>query len=183
MSYLVDANVLSEATRHQPDAKVLSWLERHDAELHVSTLTLAEIVKGIHLLAHGKKRRHLEAWFEELVASFAGRVLPVDESVARAWGAFDSLHMRLLLSGSGSVVAKRMRGLGSADSAQRSGIGPGARETYGASRDKSSKRSSISKSILTSQKARSIFTCYSSSIWWKQYIIHSHPLLSLTQAV
>jgi predicted nucleic acid-binding protein len=94
MSYLVDANVLSEATRRQPDANVLAWLERHDAELHVSTLTLAEIVKGIHLLAQGKKRRDLEAWFEELVASFAGRVLPVDESVARAWGAFYAKHQR-----------------------------------------------------------------------------------------
>jgi predicted nucleic acid-binding protein len=107
MSYLVDANVLSEATRRQPDAKVLSWLERYDAELHVSTLTLAEIVKGIHLLAHGKKRRDLEAWFEELVASFADRILPVDESVARAWGAFYAKHQRRgrLLSSFDSLLA------------------------------------------------------------------------------
>ena len=107
MSYLVDANVLSEATRRQPDANVLAWLERHDAELHVSTLTLAEIVKGIHLLAQGKKRRDLEAWFEELVASFAGRVLPVDESVARAWGAFYAKHQRQgrLLSSFDSLLA------------------------------------------------------------------------------
>ena len=107
MSYLVDANVLSEATRRQPDANVLAWLERHDAELHVSTLTLAEIVKGIHLLAQGKKRRDLEAWFEELVASLAGRVLPVDESVARAWGAFYAKHQRQgrLLSSFDSLLA------------------------------------------------------------------------------
>ncbi len=31
MSYLVDANVLCEATRLHPEAKVLAWLERHDA--------------------------------------------------------------------------------------------------------------------------------------------------------
>jgi predicted nucleic acid-binding protein len=107
MSYLVDANVLSEATRRQPDAKVLTWLERHDAELHISTLTLAEIVKGIHLLANGKKRRELEAWFEELVASFAGRVLPVDEAVARAWGAFYAKYQRRgrLLSSFDSLLA------------------------------------------------------------------------------
>ena len=107
MSYLVDANVLSEATRRQPDAKVLTWLERYDTELHVSTLTLAEIVKGIHLLANGKKRRELEAWFEELVASFAGRVLPVDEAVARVWGAFYAKHQRQgrLLSSFDSLLA------------------------------------------------------------------------------
>jgi predicted nucleic acid-binding protein len=107
MSYLVDANVLCEATRRQPDVKVLAWLERHDAELHVSTLTLAEIVKGIHLLAQGKKRGQLEAWFEELVASFAGRVLPVDEAVARTWGAFYAKQQRQgrLLSSFDSLLA------------------------------------------------------------------------------
>lgn len=107
MSYLVDANVLCEATRPQPDARVLAWLERHDAELHISTLTLAEIVKGIHLLSHSKKRRHLEEWFEELVASFAGRVLTVDEPVARTWGAFYAKQQRQgqLLSSFDSLLA------------------------------------------------------------------------------
>ena len=32
-----------------PDGRVLAWLDRHDTALHVSTLTLAEILKGIHL--------------------------------------------------------------------------------------------------------------------------------------
>src|SRR5437870_3749453 len=94
MSYLVDANVLCEATRSEPNAKVLAWLVRHDTELHVSTLTLAEIVKGIHLLVQGKKRRKLETWFEELVRSFDDRVLTVDEAVARTWGAFYAKHQR-----------------------------------------------------------------------------------------
>ena len=107
MSYLVDVNVLCEATRPQPDTKVLAWLDRHDVELHVSTLTLAEIVKGIHLLAQGAKRRKLEAWFEELATSFAGRVLPVDEAVARTWGAFYAKHQRQgrLLSSFDSLLA------------------------------------------------------------------------------
>ena len=107
MSYLVDANVLCEATRPQPAARALAWLTEHDAELHVSTLTLAEIVKGIHLLAQGKKRRELETWLEELLVSFAGRVLPVDESVARTWGAFYAKHQRAgrLLSSFDSLLA------------------------------------------------------------------------------
>jgi len=84
-----------------PEIRRRAWLERHDAELHISTHTLAEIVKGIHLLPPGKKRRQLEAWLEELVASFAGRVLSVDEIVARTWGAFyanQQLRGRLLSS-------------------------------------------------------------------------------------
>jgi predicted nucleic acid-binding protein len=107
MGYLVDANVLCEATRLQPASNVVTWLERHDDELHISTLTLAEILKGIHLLAPGKKRRQLELWFEELVASFAGRVLPVDEAVARVWAEFYARQQQQgrLLSSFDSLLA------------------------------------------------------------------------------
>ena len=94
MGFLVDANVLCEATRPRPEARVLAWLDRHDTALHVSTLTLAEILKGIHLLATGRKRRVLENWFEELVASFAGRIVPFDEDACRTLGAFYAKHER-----------------------------------------------------------------------------------------
>ena len=94
MSFLVDANVLCEATRPQPEARVLAWLERHDATLHISTLTLAEILRGIHLLPAGRKRRALESWFDELLASFAGRIVPFDEDAARTWAAFHARQER-----------------------------------------------------------------------------------------
>lgn len=94
MSYLVDANVLCEAIRPRPNARVLAWLERHDASLFVSTLTLGEIVKGIHLLERGRKRKKLEAWFEELIESFAGRIVPFDEDACRRWGAFYAKYQR-----------------------------------------------------------------------------------------
>jgi len=95
VSYLVDANVLCEATRVRPAARVISWLDRHDASLHVSTLTLAEILKGIHLLAPGRKRRKLDEWVELLIASFAGRIVPFDEDASRTWAAFHAKHQRL----------------------------------------------------------------------------------------
>lgn len=94
MNFLVDANVLCEATHPRPAAKVIAWLDRHDATLHVSTLTLAEISKGIHLLAPGRKRGRLETWFEDLITSFAGRVLPFDEEACRIWGAFHAKHQQ-----------------------------------------------------------------------------------------
>jgi predicted nucleic acid-binding protein len=107
MSYLVDANVLCEATRRQPDPHVLAWLERHDAELHISVLTLAEILKGVRLLVPGKKRQQLERWFEELTACFEGRILPVDEAVARTWAEFYARQQQQgrLLSSFDSLLA------------------------------------------------------------------------------
>jgi predicted nucleic acid-binding protein len=79
--FLIDTNVLSEDNRPGgPDAGVKHWLETTDRQSqHVSIITLAEIQKGIELLAEGKRRTQLEQWLaQDLEAWFSGRVLPVD---------------------------------------------------------------------------------------------------------
>jgi toxin FitB len=63
--FLVDANVLSEATRPDPDPKVLDWLARHEREIAVDPIILGEIRFGIFLLPAGKRRERLERWFQE----------------------------------------------------------------------------------------------------------------------
>lgn len=85
MSYLVDANVLSEATRHNADAEVVSWLGQHDTELYVSVITLGEIDKGIQLLPRSKRRNALQKWFKELEYSFDNRILPLDRDTMSQW--------------------------------------------------------------------------------------------------
>ena len=65
MRYLVDANVLSEPTRPEPDPAVISWLRRHEAAIAVDPVILGEIRFGILLLPRGKRRRRLESWFDE----------------------------------------------------------------------------------------------------------------------
>ena len=86
--FLIDTNVLSEYNRPgSPDAGVRRWLETMDRQSqHVSIITLAEIQKGIELLAEGKRRAQLEQWLtQDLEAWFSGRVLPVDRQVAMRW--------------------------------------------------------------------------------------------------
>jgi predicted nucleic acid-binding protein len=63
--YLVDANVLSEATKPVPDQRVIDWLRRHEPELAVDPVILGEIRFGILLLARGRRRSRLERWFQE----------------------------------------------------------------------------------------------------------------------
>jgi hypothetical protein len=107
VSYLVDANVLCEATLPRAEARVLDWLDRHDVELHVSVITLGEILKGIRLLSEGRKQRRLLTWFAELEASFDGRVLLLDQPVMREWAALYARHQRAgrLLSSFDSLLA------------------------------------------------------------------------------
>src|SRR6266704_4642804 len=86
--FLIDTNVLSEYNRPGgPDAGVKRWLEITDRQSqHVSVITLAEIEKGIELLAEGKRRSQLEQWLkQDLEAWFSGRVLSVDRQVAGRW--------------------------------------------------------------------------------------------------
>jgi predicted nucleic acid-binding protein len=65
VNYLVDANVLSEATRPAPDAAVVEWLRRNERELAIDPIILGQIRFGIHLLPAGRRRRRLERWFDE----------------------------------------------------------------------------------------------------------------------
>ena len=59
-----------------------------DENLFISSLTVAEIRRGILELPAGKKRRRLEDWFSSPDGPqtlFAGRVLPFDENAALVW--------------------------------------------------------------------------------------------------
>ena len=66
--FLIDTNVLSEYNRPGgPDAGVKQWLENTDRQTqYVSVVTLAEIQKGIEILAPGKRRTELAGWLAEI---------------------------------------------------------------------------------------------------------------------
>jgi predicted nucleic acid-binding protein len=83
VTYLVDANVLSEATKALPDAKVVRWLRRNESELVVDPIILGEIRFGIYLLPAGKRRRRLERWFKQGVAKLT--CLPWTAEIGLRW--------------------------------------------------------------------------------------------------
>lgn len=84
MKYLVDVNVLSELTRHAPDARVLDWLRLNQPEIVVDPIILGEIRFGISGSPLGKRRRSLERWFSEGVRSLA--CVPWDAETGLRWG-------------------------------------------------------------------------------------------------
>lgn len=83
MTILVDANVLSEATRPAPDARVVEWLRRNEREVAVDPVILGEIRFGIHLLPAGARRQRLERWFEQGVRRIS--CLPWDAETGLRW--------------------------------------------------------------------------------------------------
>ena len=83
MIYLVDANVLSEATKPRPDPAVVQWLRDHEPELAVTPIILGELEFGILLMPKGKKRKRLEEWFARGRERL--RCLDFDADCAAAW--------------------------------------------------------------------------------------------------
>ncbi len=81
--FLVDANVLSEATKPAPDERVVEWLGRNEPELAVDPIILGEIRFGIMLLPRGRRRTRLERWFEDGVQKF--QCIPWDASTGLRW--------------------------------------------------------------------------------------------------
>ncbi len=83
MNYLVDANVLSEATRPSPSSKVVDWLNTNEELLVVDPIILGELRIGILALAAGRKRTQLEQWFAALSRTI--ECLSWDAAVGLRW--------------------------------------------------------------------------------------------------
>ena len=87
--FVLDTNIISNITKPAPSEALLAWMgEQVDDDLFLSTLTIAEIQRGVLEMPSGRKRTALEAWFsgpEGPLAIFAGRVLPFDEKAGLIW--------------------------------------------------------------------------------------------------
>lgn len=83
MRHLVDANVLSEATKPNPDPRVVEWLRRNERSIVVDPVVLGEIRFGILLLGRGGRRTQLEGWFEQGIRRI--ECLPWDSAVGMRW--------------------------------------------------------------------------------------------------
>lgn len=83
---LLDTNVISEAMKPAPAPAVREWLDAQAAEtLHLSSVTVAELLFGIGALPQGRRRQRLAAAAAAVLDLFAGRILPFDEAAARRY--------------------------------------------------------------------------------------------------
>ena len=92
MKYLLDTNVICEATARQPDSGVAAWVDTHSHESFLSSVTLGEIWKGLHRLPEGKRKQGLVRWAESLEEDFAQQILGLDTVTLKAWGKLYARH-------------------------------------------------------------------------------------------
>jgi toxin FitB len=87
--FLLDTNVVSETRKislGRADVNVVRWVSEHDPEdLYISSISVHEIEVGTLRLERRDALQGavLRVWLrDQLLPSFAGRVLPVDTAVA-----------------------------------------------------------------------------------------------------
>jgi len=90
MSFLLDTNVVSELRKvrtGKADKRVAKWADSVSAtDLYLSAISVQELETGVLLVERKDvaQGRMLRTWLEEhVLPAFSGRILPVDETVAR----------------------------------------------------------------------------------------------------
>jgi predicted nucleic acid-binding protein len=82
----LDTNIVSETLRTRPNEAVIAWLARHDAELALSTVTIAEIAFGIEKIRPDQRAFRLEKHLADWRRRFAARIFGLTEEAALAYG-------------------------------------------------------------------------------------------------
>jgi predicted nucleic acid-binding protein len=82
---VLDTNVLSELSKERPDPVVAAWfLGQEPSSLATTSVSLAEVLYGLELLPHGKRRQRLSELSRVIFENaFSGRVLSFDDPAAR----------------------------------------------------------------------------------------------------
>jgi predicted nucleic acid-binding protein len=93
--YLVDTNVISEARRGTAEA--VAWMRSVDPQaIHLSTLTLGEIMRGIALKQKSDPATagHHAEWLRKLRHQHADRILPITNHISVEWGRIAAIRPR-----------------------------------------------------------------------------------------
>lgn len=83
LKYLADTNVVSDFRR--PGSPVKDWLLDHRGQVGVSTVTLAELRRGVELRT-GSARQQLETFYQFVLDDYREAIFVFDEAAAWEWG-------------------------------------------------------------------------------------------------
>ena len=101
---ILDTNIVSELMRPAPERMVLQWFSNQAAEdLHVTAVTMAEILYGVELISSSRRRDVVRAGAEKMFGDvFADRILTFEDRAALAFSQIASSRRRQGKSMSGT---------------------------------------------------------------------------------
>lgn len=108
MKTLLDTCVLSELRRSDCNEHVRQAIAALASEdLFVSVISLGEIVKGVSLLAAGRRQQELLNWINTLEQNYASRILSIELDVVHIWGEITATAQKrgLTISAADGLIA------------------------------------------------------------------------------
>jgi toxin FitB len=114
VTWLLDADVLSQPAKRNGDRRVIDWLEREESRCHTSTIVVAQLAYWVRS-KEGRSREALQAWLRQLLDAMEGRLLGFSVAVAHVWAeqqrALDAAGLRMPLADSYIAATARRHGL------------------------------------------------------------------------
>ena len=85
---VLDTNIVSELMREQPSPSVAEWIQSFDPnQFTITSITIAEIMRGLARMPEGKRRRKLKQSFDGFIHdAFSSKILAFDEQAAFLYG-------------------------------------------------------------------------------------------------
>ena len=93
MSWLLDADVLSQPVKSRGNPAVIEWLEQEQDNAFTSSIVIAQIAFWIRT-KEGAARVRLQRWLTLSLREMEGRVLSFNVAVAHVWAEQKAVLMR-----------------------------------------------------------------------------------------
>jgi hypothetical protein len=84
MSWLLDADVLSQPAKQHRDARVVGWLYQEREHCYTSSIVIAQLAYWVRT-KQGRQREVLQEWLTRLIEAMQGRIRGFNVSVANVW--------------------------------------------------------------------------------------------------
>jgi len=97
LTFLLDTNVLSALMYPAPPAAVVQWVSAHSYdELFTASVCQAEVLAGLAVMPHGRRRQLLEQEATMMFESdFAGQILPFDTGATASYAGILVMRRRV----------------------------------------------------------------------------------------
>jgi predicted nucleic acid-binding protein len=84
VSWLLDADVLSQPAKPRGNRAVIEWLEREQEACYTSTIVIGQIAYWVRT-KQGRARTRLQQWLRRSVEALEGRILSFNVATAHVW--------------------------------------------------------------------------------------------------
>ena len=84
MSWLLDADVLSQPAKQFGNKRVLAWLEVEKDRCYTSSIVISQLAYWVRS-KEGRQRTQLQRWLTQLLGAMEGRIHGFNVGVAHVW--------------------------------------------------------------------------------------------------